>query len=89
MITRSTILEHVIDPRRGDLPTELAQYILSLDFPPTDHARYAELAARAQEGRLSPEQQADLDDFLNVNDFLTIVRAKARASLKGQDSSAA
>ena len=80
MGTRSTVLEHVVNPRRGDLSEEVAQFILSLDFPPADHARYAELSAKAQEGNLSEEDQAALDDFLNVNDFLTIIQAKARTT---------
>ncbi len=88
MVTRSTILEHVIDPRRGDLAPELARYLLSLDFPPADRARYAELSAKAQEGRLSQEEQMELDDFLNVNDFFTIVQVKARASVGSEGSSA-
>ena len=89
MAAHSRILEHVIDPRRGDLSQELARYILSLDFPQADHARYAELAAKAQEGTLSPDEQSDLDEFLSINDFLTIIQAKARASLAAQSNPAA
>ena len=81
MATRASILELVIDPARGDLSAELARHILSLDFPAADQARYAELAARAQAGTLSAEERAELDDFLNVGDFLTILQSKARASL--------
>jgi hypothetical protein len=79
--SRSTILEHVIDPRRGDLPEEVARFFLSLDFPPADPERYAELSAKAQEGTLSEEEQAALDDSLNVNDSLTIIQAKASVQM--------
>lgn len=88
MAARAALLDHLIDPRRGDLSGDLARYLLSLDFPASDHARYAELSAKAQEGTLSPDEQAELDDFLDVNDFLTIIQAKARASLDQQTSAA-
>ncbi len=88
MSTRANILEHVIMPKNGDLSADLARYILSLDFPETDQARFQLLSAKAQEGTLTDEERAELDEFLNVNDFLTIVQSKARASLAKHSSSA-
>ena len=70
------------------MKAELATYLLTLDFPRADHARYEKLAEKAQTATLTDEEKAELDDFLNVNDFLTIVQAKARASL-GNGSHAA
>lgn len=81
MSTRANILEHVINPKIGDLAAELARYILSLDFPETDQARFQHRSGKAQEGTLTEEERAELEDFLNINDFLTIVQSKARASL--------
>jgi hypothetical protein len=81
MSTRASILEHVINPKRGDLAADLARYILSLDFPETDQARFEELSVKAQQGRLTDQERAELEDFLNINDFLTIVQSKARVSL--------
>jgi hypothetical protein len=89
MATKTTILEHVIDPERGDLSRELAQYLLALGFTPADQAKYDELGEKASEGTLTPEEQWELDQFLLVNDFLAIVKAKARMSLRKQNSSAA
>jgi len=88
MATRANILERVIDPKRGNLSADLARYILSLGFPPADQARYAELAAKAQEGALSADEKAELDEFLDVNDFLSIVQSKARTSLAKHNSAA-
>jgi hypothetical protein len=85
--TRANILEHVIMPKNGDLSADLARYILSLDFPETDQARFQHLSGKAQEGTLTDEERAELDEFLNVNDFLTIVQSKARASLAKHSSS--
>ena len=82
MVTNVAILERVIEPGRGDLAPEVAQYILGLDFPPSDHRRYAALAEKAEEGQLSLDEQAELDDYLSVNAFLTIIHSKARVSLR-------
>jgi hypothetical protein len=88
MLTEPAILERVLNPDRGDFPPELARHILRLDFPEPDHARYAELSAKAQEGTLTSDERAQLEDYLNVNDFLTIMKAKAEASLRRPTSAA-
>lgn len=88
MTGRFSVLERVIDPKQGDLSAELARYILSLNFPKADHLRYAELAEKAQQGALSDSERVELEDFLNVNDFLAIIQVKARASMKNRSSSA-
>lgn len=81
MVTNAAILERVIEPAQGNLAPELARYILKLDFPPSDHERYAMLADKAQEG-LNPKEQAELDDYLSVNAFLAVIQSKARHSLR-------
>ena len=88
MVSHSTILDHVIAPNHGDLAEEVARYLLTLDFPASDQARYALLSEKAQAGALTESERAELDDYLHVNDFLTIVQAKARASLKDRSSAA-
>lgn len=88
MSTRTQLFEHVIDPKNGDLPADLARYILSLDFPEADQARFQELAAKVQEGTLTESDRAELEELLNVNDFLAIIQSKARASLDTKSSPA-
>lgn len=77
-----SILTRVIQPDEGDMAPELARYVLGLDFAAADHERTAELSARAQEGALSPEETAELDGYLHVNDLLSILQSKARQSLQ-------
>ena len=81
MASRADILERVIDSARGDLSPDLARHVLSLDFPAPDHARYAELAVKVQEGSLTEEEKVELEDYLTVNDLLMILHAKARTTL--------
>ncbi len=75
-------------PDQGGFPPELARQVLAFDFPAADHSRYAELSAKASEGQLSDEDRSELEDYLNVNDFLTIIKAKATASLRQQNPAA-
>jgi hypothetical protein len=82
MLTHPEILDRVFQPSSGTFSRELAQQILAIHFPPADHARYESLSAKAQEGTLTADEQALLDDYLNINDFLGILKAKAHSSLK-------
>ena len=88
MHRQSGILQRVIGTERGTLAPDLARYVLTLEFPPADQARYAQLAELAQQGTLSAPEQIELDEYLNANDFLTVVQSKARTSLKNQNPAA-
>ena len=85
MVSDSTILERVINPERGDFSAELARHVLALDFPPRDHERYQALSAKVSEGALDEQERAELEEYLDVNDFLTLMKAKARISLQRHD----
>jgi len=82
MVTQVSALERVLRLEDGDLPAELAAYLVKLEFPPADHARYQQLSDKAQEGTLTEKEKAELDDLLTANDVLMILQSKARASLK-------
>jgi hypothetical protein len=79
------ILQRVIDPKEGGLPPELARYVLSWQFSPADRARVAELSDKAQAGTLTPAEHDELNGYLNVNDFLSIIRMKAERSLSNAE----
>jgi hypothetical protein len=82
------ILERVIDPARGDFPRSLADAVLNFAFPPDDLQRYEEFSSKAQDGTLTAEERAILEDYLDVNDLLMFLKAKARASLASQNPAA-
>jgi len=88
MATQAGILDRIIEPHRGGFSEEHARYVLSLDFTPEEHARYAGLSAKAQEGTLTAQEQAEIDEFLPVNALLAILQSKARVSLKKHTSAA-
>jgi hypothetical protein len=86
---RAAILEKVINRKRDDMPEQVARYVLTLDFPPSIHKRYAKLATKVQDGKLTQREREELEDLLLINAFLTIIQAKARVSLKKKKQSTA
>jgi hypothetical protein len=88
MSSRIEILQRVIDPGGGGFSEELARQLLGLDFPPADHARYEALASKAGDGTLTEAERAELNDYVEVNDLLTLLQARARASLKKRNPAA-
>lgn len=83
----TSIFSRVIEPDVGSLSPELARYVLSLDFPPHDQARYAELSEKAQGGLLTADETDELDAFLHVDTLLSIMRLKADRSLRAAGKS--
>lgn len=78
----SVILGRVLRPERGDLPRETAQWLLDVDFDPTDRTRIAALYEKAREGVLTEDENAELEDYGDVGRLLEMLKAKARASLR-------
>jgi len=68
-------------PRRG-MTRALAEGILALDFPEADATRVEELNVKANEGRLTEEEEAELEAYVNVSDLLAYWQSKARQSLR-------
>ena len=60
----------------------LAESILALDFPEGDAARIDELNARANEGTLTSEEEAELEAYINIGDLLAYWQSKARQNLQ-------
>lgn len=78
------ILRRVVDVDQPFLSPEAAQAILRLDFSAADRERMNELAARSREGRVSPAEEQELNNFIRVGQILGILRSKARRSLQGR-----
>jgi hypothetical protein len=80
MLNHPELLDRLFQPSAGTFPKELARQILELHYPPEDHARYEQLSHKAQDATLMPEERAQFEDYLKLNDFLSILKAKAEAS---------
>ena len=88
MINEAEILARVIAPEAPTLPADTAKILLTFDFGKEDKERMNQLAEKAREGALTAAEQAEIDCYERVGHFLSLLRAKARTSLKQADSHA-
>lgn len=78
----AAILGRVINPDDPTLSPEAARSLLKLTFPKEDKERVTCLLAKNQEGQLNADEQAELDEYLRADAFLSVLKSKARLSLK-------
>ena len=76
------IFARLIRADDSDLSRELARYILTLGFDGEDQKRMTELAERNQEGLLSGDEKAELENFVKAGHMLALLHSKARLALK-------
>jgi len=76
------VLRRVFDLSGHGMTRPLAESILALDFPEGDAARIDELNARANEGTLTSEEEAELEAYINIGDLLAYWQSKARQNLQ-------
>jgi hypothetical protein len=86
-ITEADILARVIAPDQSGLPPESARAILELKFDQTAIERMADLAEKNCAGTLSEDERIEMEKYLRVGQFLNLLQAKARVSLRGLSSS--
>ena len=76
------IFARLIRADDSDLSRELARYILTLGFDDEDQKKMADLAERNQEGLLSSDEKAELENFVKAGHLLALLHSKARMALK-------
>ena len=76
------VLRRVFDLSGHGMTRPLAESILALDFPEGDAARIDKLNARANEGVLTDEEEAELEAYINIGDLLAYWQSKARQALQ-------
>jgi hypothetical protein len=76
------IFGRLIKADKGNLPRELARYVLTLGFGEEDQARMRELAEKNQGGALSTEEQDELRNYIQAGHLLALLHSKARKSLQ-------
>ena len=76
-----TILARVLGNEDGQLPEDLARYILTLGFSERDKARMHDLAVRNQDDALTPAEKEEMHAFGKAGDLLAILKSKARRTL--------
>lgn len=79
--TEAAIWTRLIHPD-GELSPQAARTILELELPERDQRRAHELALKAQEGSLTPEEEDAIENYGRVGTMLAILKSKARKVLK-------
>ena len=85
--TTRSLLDGLSSPR-GDFSPEAARAILALQFDDVDKERMHQLALKAQDGELTPREQAEIESYRRIGCVLGVLWSKARLSLKraGRDA---
>jgi hypothetical protein len=81
-ISEATLWGRLLDPLSAAPSPAVAQYLLDLRFPQADIDRMHLLAEKAREGSLTLEEQIEMDNYERVGTVLSLLKSKARKSLK-------
>ena len=77
----ATIFSRIFESSREGISPELALYILGLGFSREDRSRMQELAAKNQQGEISPQELEELDHYITAGDILAIWQGPGHESL--------
>jgi len=80
--TEAAILARLIQIGEEQLSRGAAEYLLSIRFGERDIARMNELSELARQGKLTSQEQAELDSYLHVGNLLAVIQSKGRRALQ-------
>jgi hypothetical protein len=80
--TEAAILARLIQIGEDQLSRGAAEYLLSIRFGERDIARMNELSELARQGKLTSQEQAELDSYLHVGNLLAVIQSKGRRALQ-------
>jgi hypothetical protein len=85
MITMATVsyLDRFLDPVTEAFTPELARKIVELRADAELQSHVAVLRRKANEGTLTPDEEAEYKDFVEALDVVSIIQGKARQFLAG------
>ncbi len=72
-----SVLDLMLDPPSRCLDAASARRLFGLSIDPVVQARVDVLAERANEGLLTPEERAEYEAYINVDDLISILKLKA------------
>jgi hypothetical protein len=82
-----SVLDLMLDPVSRCLDAESAKKLLDLRIDPVVQERVSELASKANEGILTDAERAEYEACINTDDFISILKLKARRYLSALDPS--
>src|SRR5262249_58296231 len=85
--TEAAIWARLMNRNKPTPSRQAAQSILDLSFSRRDMARMDQLAAKARAGKLSVDEQAEVEGYSHVGSVLGLLKSKARVSLSKKSRS--
>jgi hypothetical protein len=85
-MSTTEIFEQALDPFVECLTPEAARRIVGLRADSADQARLDELAEKANEGSLTPDERAEYEKFRAVFHMITLLQSRARVLLNTSQS---
>jgi hypothetical protein len=82
----AAILTRIAGPDESALSAATARGFLTLGFSSADKDRMHTLAAKAREGMLTADEQAEVEAYSRIGSLLGILKSKARRALKRRAS---
>lgn len=79
--TETTAFDRSTDAIVDLLTHEQAERIVAFQSPQSLQQRIAELAAKANEGELTPEETAEYEGYVRANSFIAVLQARTRRLL--------
>jgi hypothetical protein len=83
MATATDFLSPYIEPLAEDLTPQQAAKILAIKPTETLIARVQELGDKANSGTLSEQERTEYEHYVDVDDLIGLLKAKARTLLNG------
>jgi hypothetical protein len=83
--SEAAILSRIIEPDKPELPVQVARLFLRWKFSEADRQRMTDLVQKAKAGKLTRAEKAAAENYERVGHLLSILKSKARLSLKSQN----
>jgi hypothetical protein len=80
--TGATVLSRALDTKNREMPPEGARFILNLGIRDEEKQRTLDLLARQQQGGLTIDEQEELASYIEADNILSILKARALLALK-------
>ena len=84
--TSQTVIDQVFDSVAECLTPEVARRIIAVELDSRAQIRIDQLARKANQGTLMPQEREQYEEFIEAIDLLAIFQAKARLALSRQAS---
>jgi hypothetical protein len=78
MATQEAIIDEMLEPLAEALTPESAKLLAELRVPSTVQAQVDALAAKCNEGQLTPTEREDYENYVRIGNIFSLLKAKAR-----------